>query len=131
MGWLYMKTFDGPSGPQGYLDRQFTCEQPEFQSRVLRSALVGNDVYYAAVEHRPTGDDTVEIWALICLVDYNPKHPNGFIFGYKDMCETMGPYAAECPAEILDLLTPTENAYANAWRNRCREAIVRNMLRSS
>jgi len=37
------------------------------------------------------------------------------------MTETMGPREAECPAAILDLLTPTQSEYALDWRRRCRE----------
>ncbi len=34
--------------------------------------------------------------------------------------ETCGPNEASCPSRILALLTPTDNAYALAWRERCR-----------
>jgi len=50
MGWLYMQSLKGHSGPRQYLDAQFTFERPEATSKVLRSALVGMRVYYAAVE---------------------------------------------------------------------------------
>ena len=33
----------------------------------------------------------------------------------------MGPYESNCPKSILDLLSPTDNECANAWRQRCRE----------
>src|SRR3546814_8342346 len=32
----------------------------------------------------------------------------------------MGPCEADCPAAILDLLSPTEHEYALEWRARCR-----------
>ena len=60
------------------------------------------------------------VFALVCLVRYNPRDREGYIFGYKDMAETMGPVESGCPAVILDLLTPTQNAYALDWRARCR-----------
>ena len=60
------------------------------------------------------------------------KHPNetvaAFVFltkidkgcwGYKDMDETCGPNASEAPKKLIALLTPTDNAYALAWRQRC------------
>jgi hypothetical protein len=31
-----------------------------------------------------------EVWDLICLVRYNPRDPEGYIFGYKDMEESVG-----------------------------------------
>ncbi len=119
MGWLYMQSLKGHSGPRQYLDAQFTFERPDATSKVLRSALVGNSVYYAAVEQTiATGER--EVFALICLVRYNPRDREGYIFGYKDMTEGMGPYECDCPVAILDLLTPTDRPYALQWRARCR-----------
>jgi hypothetical protein len=119
MGWLYMQSFNGHAGPCDYLDAQFTYDAPDFRSRVLKSALVGGHVYYAAVEHRRAGDAR-EVFAAVCLVHHNPRDPEGFIFGYKDMTEHMGPVESACPEEILDLLTPTTSACALQWRARCR-----------
>ena len=73
MGWLYMQSLKGHSGPRQYLDAQFTFERPEATSKVLRSALVGMRVYYAAVEQMRIDSGEREVWALICLVRYNPR----------------------------------------------------------
>ncbi len=124
MGWLYMQSLRDFSGPRQYLDDQFTHERETVHSTVLRSALVRMRTYYAAVEVlRP--DREREVFALVCLVHYNPRDREGYVFGYKDMEEAMGPCEAECPPAILDLLTPTENAYALAWRERCRATAAR------
>jgi hypothetical protein len=120
MGWLFMYGLDGHSGPKQYLDAQCTYERPTVTSKVLRSSLVRMRVYYAAVEHT-FPDGKIDVWAAVCLVKYNPRARDGLIFGYKDQDETMGPCETECPAEILDLLTPTESEWANEWRGRCRE----------
>jgi hypothetical protein len=37
MGWLYMKSLRGHSGPRQYLDAQFTWERSDTISKVLRS----------------------------------------------------------------------------------------------
>jgi len=121
MGWLYMMSLGGHSGPRQYLDAQFTTERADVRSKVLRSALVGMRVYYAAVERIAIISGERQVWALICLVRYNPRDCEGYVFGYKDMDETMGPYECDCPEEILDLLTPTDREYALQWRARCRE----------
>jgi hypothetical protein len=131
MGWLYMKSLKGHSGPRQYLDAQFTYERPDLISKVLRSALVGMRVYYAAVEQVRVATGQREVWAVICLVRYNPRDPEGYIFGYKDMEESMGPYESDCPAPILDLLTPTDREYAVQWRARCRENTVARRTRAS
>jgi hypothetical protein len=64
---------------------------------MLRSALVGTRVYYAAVEQVRIATGQRDVWAAICLVRYNPR-------GRVD-----GPYEFDCPAWILDLLTPTDH----------------------
>ncbi len=114
MGWLYMKSLRGHFGPRQYLDAQFTYERPGTISNVLRSALAGMRVYYAAVEQLRIATGEREVWAAICLVRYNPRDPEGYIFGYKDMDEGMGPHECDCPAPILDLLPrPTVNMRCN------------------
>ncbi|MHB1205730.1 MAG: DUF6927 domain-containing protein [Rhodospirillaceae bacterium] len=123
MGWLFMTSLKGHSGPRQYLDAQFTYECSERTSRVLRSALVGLHVYYAAVEHIRAADGQREVWAVVCLVKYNPRDREGYIFGYKDMEESMGPFQCDCPAAILDLLTPTDRQHALDWRARCRTVL--------
>ncbi len=121
MGWLYMQSLGGHFGPRQYLDAQLTYATPEITSKVLRSALVSMRVYYAAVEHVHHATEKREVWAAVCLVRYNPRDREGYIFGYKDMDESMGPCEADCPEPILDLLTPSDRGYANEWRARCRE----------
>jgi hypothetical protein len=121
MGWLYMQSLDGHAGPRAYLDAQFTYETEHVRSTVLRSALVRMRTYYAAVEHI-RADSAREVFAIVCLVRYNPRDRDGYIFGYKDMDEGVGPCEAECPIAILDLLTETDKEYALAWRARCRHA---------
>jgi len=87
---------------------------------VLRSALVKMRVYYAAVEQVVAATDKREVWGAVSLVDYNPRDREGYICGYKDMSEPMGPCECDCPDAILDLLTPTDHQYAEEWRARCR-----------
>ena len=120
MGWLYMRSIGTHSGPRQYLDDQFTYQRPELRCRVLRSALVSMRVYYAAVEFLRPGVPR-EVAAIVCLVRYNPRDRDGYVLGYKDMDEGMGPCEADCPEPILDLLTPTDRPHALAWRARCRE----------
>jgi hypothetical protein len=124
MGWLFMRSLEGHATPRAYLDAQFTYARPECRSRVLKSALVGLRTYYAAVESIVTATGEREVWALVCLVRYNRRDREGYIFGYKDMSESMGPVEDACPAAVLDLLTPTDNSYASDWRLRCRGSLA-------
>jgi hypothetical protein len=130
MGWLYMRSIGTHFGPRQYLDNQFTSERPELRCRVLRSALVSKRVYYAAVEFLRPGVPR-EVAAIVCLVRYNPRDRDGYVFGYKDMDEGMGPCEAECPEAILDLLTPTDRPYALAWRARSRENAAAKQARAA
>jgi len=72
---------------------------------------------FSALLNRP-------VFAIICLVRWAPKARNGENFGYKDLSENMGPCECRCPASVLDLLGPTENAYALEWRQACRTRLA-------
>ena len=41
------------------------------------------------------------------------------------LTENFGPCEADCPAAILDLLSPTDHEYALDWRARCRANLER------
>lgn len=129
MGWLSMPLagMGGHRTAKAYLDAQFTYDRRDEHGHhrgltVVASRCAGNRVYYAAV--RPHGAADNSVFAVVCLVRWNPRASDGHVFAYKDMDETMGPCEAGCPAAILDLLGPTTNAHALAWRNRCREVLA-------
>ena len=114
----------GHTSAKSYLDAQFTYDRPQDDGsshglKVLASACPGNRVYYAATQVITDGKPG-EVFAIVCLVRWNPHDKEGFILGYKDMEESMGPHEADCPARILDLLTSTDKQYALDWRARCR-----------
>jgi hypothetical protein len=102
---------------------------------VVKSSMIGS-TYYAAVQTLKRGirqgehdyiyedipENERETGAVVFLTSVDMK--DHFNFSYKDMCESMGPYSYDCPKGILDLLTPTENEYANKWRELCRERLA-------
>jgi len=133
--------------PKGYLDAQFTFEHtydaegkrieagsspqlPEGAStrglRVIASSCLSNKVWYAAIAPVENGK-TGSVFAAVVLVRWNPRASDGYVFAYKDMDETAGPFECECPERILRLLDPTENHAALVWRRRC----IRNLMRES
>jgi hypothetical protein len=128
MGWVFMTTLGGYSTPLDFLDRQFTSNRPKHSYRVLRSALVGMRVYYAAVEHTANATGSRTVFVAVCPVRYDPRARDDFIFGYKIMTEDALPYDRDCPEAILDLLTPTERANAVEWRSACRRGIATRRL---
>ena len=91
---------------------------------VLKSYIVGS-TYYAAVKRTKFATETdpedSRIFAAVVLTSVDNKDYHNF--AYKDMDETCGPYQYGCPKSILDLLSPTDNEYAIAWRNRCYEVL--------
>lgn len=108
-------------------DRLFTWTSKDAEGNavrrhsVLKSAMVGS-TYYGAVETVNLSDGSRRVWAAVALTC--GKGRDGTVWGYKDMDETMGPCSYKCPASILALLTPTDDAMANEWREKCRNAIV-------
>ena len=126
MGWTSYRATHYTKG--GKIDRKAECDNvigydEEFRScKVLKSTMKGS-VYYAAVEFTDKRAGKSEVFAAIFLTrTYMQDH---FNFSYKDMYETMGPYAYDCPKGILDLLTETDNEYANEWRKKCREKLAK------
>lgn len=133
MGWLYMpeSSMGLHRTPKAYLDNQLTYErpaegdQPFSALRVLKSACPGNRTYYAAVERYDEAGSSLQVFAIVCLVRWNPRASDNMIFGYKDMDEQAGPCEADCPASILDLLTSTDHPFALDWRRRCHANLRR------
>lgn len=117
MGWTFQAK---PDNVKAYLDEGLTWTNETGARRVLASAIVAAREYYAAVEHTKP-DGTREVWCATYKLQFVPKATDGMTFGYKDMTEHMGPYIWRCPLRILDLLTETDNEYANRWREKCRE----------
>lgn len=131
MGWLYMPftSMGGHQTAKAYLDAQLTYENTLEDGtkrglRVLASSCPGNRTYYAAAQEIVDGIAGT-IFGVVCLVRWNPRSRDGRQFGYKDMSENMGPCEADCPAAILDLLSPTDHEYALDWRARCRANLER------
>ena len=120
MGWTFTEK---PKDVKRWFEDSLTWETETNTNRCLRSSIRLNEAY-AAVEtiDKETGEKTV--WAAIYLLQYT--RAKDYNFGYKEMDETCGPYACNCPTAILDLLTPSfneYNEYAKNWRQKCRDNI--------
>ncbi len=150
MGWLSMplSSMYPHSTPKAYLDHQFTYEHvygptgervdtlktaptlPDGHQRrglrVLASSCLHNKVYYAAVV--PITDGIAgTAFAVVCLVRWTPRAKDSYVFAFKDMDETVGPYEDDCPERILALLGETDDPAALNWRRRC----IRNLARAA
>ena len=91
---------------------------------VLKSRMVST-TYYAAVKKTifatANEPETSKVFAAIFLTSVNMKDYHNF--SYKDMDESVGPFQYDCPKNILDLLSPTDNEFALEWRRKCYERI--------
>lgn len=125
MGWLeYRATHykNGKVDRKAEMDATYNWETETHKAEVLKSAMVGG-TYYAAVKSTNKTNGFECVTAAVCLTSTDSKHY--YNFAYKDIDETMGPYKFDCPKGILDLLTPTDNEYANEWRKACRENLAK------
>lgn len=125
MGWTSCMATHYTDG--GKIDRKAECDALYTEDgangkwEVLKSTIVGS-VYYCACKRTRPGEDPY-VFAGICLTSL--EKDGCFDFGYKDMSENYGPYNYDCPASILNLLSPTTDKYALEWRQKCRENIAR------
>ena len=109
MGWTQLRREPGLTTEQWFANNYFTAGWT-----IHASAMVGS-TFYAAVEspHEPG-----VVTAFVALTTRSSGYYN---WTYKDMDESMGPAQADCPARVLDKLTPTTNRNAQVWRQRCRD----------
>jgi hypothetical protein len=123
MGWTY---HEKPSNVTEWFKDHLTWESDKRKNTCLATAIKFKEAY-AAVEtiNKETGQRYV--WAAAFMLNYTREAY--YNFGYKDMSEDMGPNISNCPASILDLLTPVDEhpisdeskEWAKKWRERCRK----------
>lgn len=127
MGWTYTHR-EGQSAKE-FFGKEFTGN-----GRVLDVAATLKEAYIAyELLDRGTGVSKGVI-AFVCLTNW--VRDDYYNFGYKDMEESDGPYVANCPQRILDLLTPVEKLYADGvytarsavrarqWRRACLKRLA-------
>ena len=140
MGWT---SYHATHYKNGKIDRKAECDAYFMDGlnkghfEVLKSAMVGS-TYYAAVQgivknvgknesgeniYEPLPENERTTFGIVFLTSTDRK--DYFNFSYKEMSESMGPYSYDCPKGILDLLSPTDNEYANEWRKACYENIAK------
>ena len=82
------------------------------KQRLLKSTVVGNNHWYVA-EILATGERYI---GLDLMQSGYPDHG----WGYKDLCESMGPNQVNCPLGFLDLVPNIPEPYGAAWRERVK-----------
>lgn len=123
MGWMFQ--YGKPADIKAEITRLCTWNTDRGKGEALKVMNYGS-TWYVACKSTPTdpthkisdfeqAEDGSYVFAAVFLTRIDKGE-----FGYKDMDETMGPNASNCPAGILNLLSPTTSEYALAWRERCR-----------
>ena len=117
MGW----TFTHKSKSQTILEffrERWVSSTPGCQIEILDGAVVERKTAYLAC--RITREHQAPyVFAAVCFLEYRPK--DDFNFGYRDMDESSGPHAFDCPERILKLLTnlPEHSEHSRNWRAAC------------
>jgi len=132
MGWTGIYTTSSRPTKE-ILREEFTWSNENGSCRVLDIRTKSN-VSYVALERTYTKSLANGVPGpmtfVIGVVVLHRRRKREFTF--KDISEDMGPYDSQCPACILDLLSPVEtfaepgtisHEYATKWRKRCREMI--------
>lgn len=123
MGWTV--TFKSPSiNTVEYLIGELERSSELVQHHV-RSAAAVKDTVYAAVEHVDKLTHLSYVFAVVILTETYDDRIDDLNFGFKELDETAGPYYYDCPANILDLLSPTNNEQAMNRRATCRIQLSR------
>ena len=118
MGWLF---YHRPRGGKmvDEFSKQFDYDNDKASGKVIAcKTYARKGIAYLAYEIKRKEAGERDVIGVVVLIKFVRDHYN---FGYKDMTEDMGPYFYACPQLILNLLTPTDNENALAWRKRCRE----------
>lgn len=114
MGWDFSHRDKGTTN-EAWFTHELLGDDPETWGTFLATATV-KGVFYAA--HKQADG---EVRGLVVRTQYAKNYYN---FGYKAMSENEGPGYYDCPAKVLDLLTPTDVVFANDWRSKCRANIA-------
>jgi hypothetical protein len=123
MGWLtYYR--EREESDRDHLQRELW---PSGQCRIGECGTAGG-TFYALCE--PAAED--EPFALIVL---QRRTRGQYNYGRKELTESSGPYESQCPARVLDAIERAipvpPNEWAEEWRSRCRENIVRRQAAKS
>jgi hypothetical protein len=107
MGWMFLHNCPTRSDLVKYLRRP---ERFGENIELVRACVVGSHHWYL-VRHRESGMHWVGL-------DLMQGGRGGW--GYKDLDETVGPCAVDCPVSYLDAPHLPREAWARQWRERVR-----------
>lgn len=92
-----------------------TWDDAKSSGRVLDIAGKNNIYYYAVEVFNKEANETFIKGGVVLTSMQNQVLMKNIIEEFH------GPMHYDCPSRILDILTPTDNNYANSWRKKCGE----------
>lgn len=111
MGWLYSDNWQS----QKEVEEHLIVQIGQAGYKVLDKSSCWGE-FYALCEH-PNGQRDIFV-ALI--KGTKPTNRKCGEFGYKSMCESVHPYAYNCPERLL-AKSDDQSEHAINWRAKCRE----------
>ena len=135
MGWTSYSRWNSPKTREeerAEIIRLYTTlvEEAPYTAECLMASKVGS-TWYVAIRLTPKpGREIAGPVMSGCVPDENGAITYAGViltnrhdgeWGYKDLCESMGPVQAEAPLKLLPLLSPLDPAsdrHAQAWRER-------------
>lgn len=83
--------------------------------KIIKESVVGNHRW--SVEEYERDGKTIRYIRLDLLAYFRDVGA----WGYKDLCESMGPAEVDCPLSFFDLVPLPDGNYAEAWRQSVRD----------
>jgi hypothetical protein len=120
MGWTTTYKPKGEGIVEFLAHHCVNCSNEHGSWTLLKGKVIKGVAYMAIRRTLPesTGQEPY-VYAGVYKVQMYPK--SDYNFGWKDMDESCGPFYYDCPGDILDMLTSTDNENALAWRAECRK----------
>lgn len=89
--------------------------------KCLEQALRGNHLWTVwEIAETPIQDSKAENKTGRYIALHLIKKEKGYGYGYKDMDESCGPYAYDCPLKFLDMVPVPDSKHAAGWREKVR-----------
>jgi hypothetical protein len=113
MGW----TFESGTTKQDLIEKLTREWETETRrSRVIDQSLVGEHLWYVVEQtQKDTGHSKRFIGLSLLAYDNGCRG-----WGSKDMDESAGPAAVDCPLRFLDMAPEAASPFAKGWRERVR-----------
>lgn len=118
MGWTFMNSRS--FGKQNLIDHLIAPSYWGEEFRVLGHSVVGNHLW-AAVEHLTDKGDRIKAGDRFIFLALMQSGLPDSGWGYKDLDESMGPCAVDCPLKILELAGTPRTEGAAQWREQVRQ----------